>query len=163
MSDAARSAAPVGFAYQAEMLQHRGPRDHHPEKPERLTAVLEALQQSGLVDQCRELPARTASDTELLRVHTAEHLASVAASACAVAEHPDDRSLQVRGPGARAPLAIASTAQRRPPARSPTAWTRSTTTPRPSGRRASPPAACSKPPTPSSEASAAPRLRSCVR
>ena len=84
----------VGFAYQPEMLLHRGPRNHHPEKPERLTAVLGVLQAGGLLEQCVQLPARSATDEELLRVHTAEHLKHVAAATQAVADSPDDRSLQ---------------------------------------------------------------------
>ena len=84
----------VGFAYQPEMLLHRGPRNHHPEKPERLTAVLDVLQAGGLLDQCVRLPARSATDDELLRVHTSEHLKHVAAATLAVAESPGDRSLQ---------------------------------------------------------------------
>jgi len=91
---AAATSDVVGFAYQPEMLEHRGPRNHHPEKPERLTAVLEVLQAGGLLDQCVQLPARSATDEELLRVHTAAHLKHVAAATQAVAESPDDRSLQ---------------------------------------------------------------------
>ena len=48
---AAAASDVVGFAYQPDMLLHRGPRNHHPEKPERLTAVLEVLQAGGLPDQ----------------------------------------------------------------------------------------------------------------
>ena len=91
---AAAASDVVGFAYQPDMLLHRGPRNHHPEKPERLTAVLEVLQAGGLLDQCVRLPARSATDEELLRVHTAEHLKHVTAATQAVAESPDDRSLQ---------------------------------------------------------------------
>lgn len=82
----------VGFVYEAQMLLHRGPRAEHPEKPERLTAVLDVLRSSGLLERCTQLPARVATDAELLRVHTADHLASVAAATAAVAEKPTDRS-----------------------------------------------------------------------
>ena len=52
------------------------------------------LQAGGLLEQCVQLPARSATDEELLRVHTAEHLKHVAAATQAVADSPDDRSLQ---------------------------------------------------------------------
>ena len=99
---ASTASALVGFACQPEhMLLHRG-RQHHPEKPERLTAVLDRLRASGLLDRCRQLSAeRLATDEELLAVHTAGHLERVAAATRAVQDKPDDRALrEPQGDGA---------------------------------------------------------------
>ncbi len=53
---------------------HRGPHGH-PERPERLIAVREAI--DPVRDQIEALPAREASDEELLRVHHRTHLATI--------------------------------------------------------------------------------------
>ena len=49
----------------------------HPERPERLQAVLTAIDGSDLVGRFRWLPPRRATDEELLRVHTAPYLADL--------------------------------------------------------------------------------------
>jgi len=49
----------------------------HPEKPERATAAWEALKETGLMDQCRIIDPREATDEELLGVHTKEHIHTV--------------------------------------------------------------------------------------
>ena len=54
-------------------LQHRPPGEH-PERPERLTAIRRALEDSTLRDRVRRLPARPATEAELLRVHSADYL-----------------------------------------------------------------------------------------
>ncbi len=60
---------------------HRGP-EGHPERPERLVAVGEAVDR--MRDQVVPLPAREASDEELLRVHERDHLGAVVAAVEAV-------------------------------------------------------------------------------
>jgi acetoin utilization deacetylase AcuC-like enzyme len=47
---------------------------HHPESPERLRAVLAAIQASGLAGSLHLLEAREATREHLLLVHTAEHV-----------------------------------------------------------------------------------------
>ncbi|KAM4553730.1 polyamine deacetylase HDAC10 [Fundulus diaphanus] len=47
------------------------------EVPERLTASYEALVRSGLSDRCVSVPARQASDAEILLVHSEEYLEAV--------------------------------------------------------------------------------------
>ena len=54
--------------------EHVGP-DGHPERPERLVAVHEAL--ARYRDQWTAMPSRAAEDDELLRVHDAGHLATL--------------------------------------------------------------------------------------
>ena len=62
------------------MLGHvPGPR--HPERPERLAAVIRHLERTGLARHCPTPPVRAATDEELLRVHTPGHVAFVDESA----------------------------------------------------------------------------------
>jgi acetoin utilization deacetylase AcuC-like enzyme len=58
------------------MLDHETP-PRHPERPERLAAVLKQLDRSGQAGACRRGVVREATDAELLRVHDADHLALV--------------------------------------------------------------------------------------
>jgi len=55
--------------------EHRGP-DGHPERPERLDAVHAAI--AARASELEHLPARPASDEEILRVHSRDHLDVVA-------------------------------------------------------------------------------------
>jgi len=48
--------------------------DHHPESPERLRAVLAALESSGLLPRLTALEAPEATREQLARVHSAEHV-----------------------------------------------------------------------------------------
>jgi acetoin utilization deacetylase AcuC-like enzyme len=68
----------TGVVVDRRYRDHRGP-DGHPERPERLAAVERAI------DAHRErltlVPARPASDEEILRVHGADHLAQIAEAA----------------------------------------------------------------------------------
>jgi acetoin utilization deacetylase AcuC-like enzyme len=52
----------------------------HPERPERLKAVRDGLAAGGLMERLTPLTARPATTEELLRVHTEEHVARVAAT-----------------------------------------------------------------------------------
>src|SRR5437899_143040 len=52
----------------------------HPERPERLDALVQGLRQGALIDRLAALPARPATPTELLRVHTEDHVSLVASS-----------------------------------------------------------------------------------
>ena len=92
----------VGFATQPEVMRlHRG-RAHHPEKPERLTTILERLRDAGLLSCCHDLSnKRAATDDELLAVHTAAHIANVSKCTRAVRENPGDTRLrEPQGDGA---------------------------------------------------------------
>src|SRR3569832_1367936 len=54
-------------------LRHR-PLGEHPERPERLARILEALDTSDLRSRCKPLPARPATSAELTRVHTEDYI-----------------------------------------------------------------------------------------
>jgi acetoin utilization deacetylase AcuC-like enzyme len=64
----------------ARMLDHVPPA-RHPERPERLRAVLRQLERTGLAAACAPGPVRPATDQDLLRVHTPNHLGRVGATA----------------------------------------------------------------------------------
>jgi acetoin utilization deacetylase AcuC-like enzyme len=53
----------------------------HPERPERLIALREGIRREGLEARLELLPPRDATREELLRVHRAEHIANIAATA----------------------------------------------------------------------------------
>jgi acetoin utilization deacetylase AcuC-like enzyme len=55
----------------------------HPERPARMDAVVQGLHLAGLLERCRLIAPRLASDEELLRVHTAAYLARVRADVAA--------------------------------------------------------------------------------
>lgn len=55
------------------MLDHE-PRRGHPERPERLSAVLRHLERTGLATACPEGKIRPVTEEELLRVHRPEYL-----------------------------------------------------------------------------------------
>jgi acetoin utilization deacetylase AcuC-like enzyme len=52
----------------------------HPERPERVDAIRRGLSAAGLDPRLTALPARPATDDELRRVHTADHVRAVAAT-----------------------------------------------------------------------------------
>ncbi len=53
------------------------PGDGHPESPRRLEALIRGLEVAGLRGRCRAIPARPASDDELLRCHSRRYLQTV--------------------------------------------------------------------------------------
>jgi acetoin utilization deacetylase AcuC-like enzyme len=60
------------------MLDHRVP-PHHPERPERLQAILRHLERTGYLASSPESSVRAATDAELERVHPAEYIRAVTA------------------------------------------------------------------------------------
>ncbi|KAL3693534.1 hypothetical protein R1sor_007185 [Riccia sorocarpa] len=70
----------VGLVYDERMCEHANQEDpHHPEKPQRITAIFERLLSAGIVDRCKRVPAREATDAELASVHTSKHIAAMRA------------------------------------------------------------------------------------
>jgi acetoin utilization deacetylase AcuC-like enzyme len=69
----------TGLLYDDRFLLHRAPYDH-PEHPGRLVAIRERLNADGLSARCASVPARPATDEELLAVHTPETLEVIAAT-----------------------------------------------------------------------------------
>ncbi|KAL3930356.1 MAG: hypothetical protein SGPRY_001572 [Prymnesium sp.] len=93
----------VGFAYDPCMLLHchKGARHRHPERPERLTAVLHRLTPSSTWERFVQLPHRRATDSELLRVHTKKHLRYLEESVSTAKNCPDDATAhEPQGDGA---------------------------------------------------------------
>ena len=60
----------------AALLHDTGP--GHPERPRRVTAILDRLEADGLVGRCVALASRPITDAELFRVHTPDYLRIVA-------------------------------------------------------------------------------------
>ena len=67
----------TGLVYDRRMQKHFHPYQKHPECPERTLTIMGALESSGLKNRMFQLPVRTATDAELLLVHTPEHLSYV--------------------------------------------------------------------------------------
>jgi acetoin utilization deacetylase AcuC-like enzyme len=65
-----RPVVPVGYVIDEVFLAHRSP-PGHPERPERLAAVLDGLRRSGLATLGQQLATRRAEDHEVGLVHTA--------------------------------------------------------------------------------------------
>jgi len=70
----------TGLVDDDRFLAHRAPYDH-PEHPGRLRAIRTRLEADGLAGRCQRIPAREATDEELERVHTPEHVAAIDATA----------------------------------------------------------------------------------
>jgi acetoin utilization deacetylase AcuC-like enzyme len=68
-------SAPVGLVSDPVFLAHDWP--DHPERPERLSAVLHELERSRLLGEFTAVPARAATRHELLLVHEAGHINQV--------------------------------------------------------------------------------------
>lgn len=64
----------VGLITDLRMLKHRCETGDHPERPERLTAILTKLTDTGLRDRMRELHGRAATDAELLLAHSPAYI-----------------------------------------------------------------------------------------
>jgi acetoin utilization deacetylase AcuC-like enzyme len=66
----------IGFVYDRLFLEHRTPAGH-PERPERLSAVIEHLQRTGFWDRLYHLAPRPGTVDDLARVHSREYIAFV--------------------------------------------------------------------------------------
>ncbi|MDV2989577.1 MAG: histone deacetylase [Dehalogenimonas sp.] len=63
----------TAIIYDQIFLKHN-PGPLHPESPERLSAIMNHLTETGLLDRLTSLPARPAEPAELTAVHTADYL-----------------------------------------------------------------------------------------
>lgn len=63
----------VGFLYDEILLRHEPPA-WHPDSPERLINIVATLKAAGLWDRLALAPPRGATEGELARVHTREHI-----------------------------------------------------------------------------------------
>jgi hypothetical protein len=67
----------TGLVYDRRMEAHCSPGDFHPEQPLRITAIFSALADQGLAQKCWRVPARNATQAELVTVHTAQHVQNI--------------------------------------------------------------------------------------
>src|SRR5258706_4111424 len=89
----------VGLYDDPVFLEHDAGAGHR-ERPERLTALRDGIRRSGLEPRVELLAPRDATRDELLRVHTAEHIAAVAATAGGIRQFDADTQA---GPHSHAP------------------------------------------------------------
>ncbi|HEB02970.1 MAG TPA: histone deacetylase [Nitrospirae bacterium] len=66
----------VALFYHDIFLEHKTPHGH-PERPERLVSIINSLKGSDIWDSLVHLTPRKATDDDILRVHTEEHLAQM--------------------------------------------------------------------------------------
>ncbi|CAN9515291.1 unnamed protein product [Ophioblennius macclurei] len=72
----------TGLVYDEKMMEHLNMWDrHHPEQPQRIFKIFARHQQLGLVTRCRRIPARLATEKELLMCHSVQHVQQMKASA----------------------------------------------------------------------------------
>ncbi|KAF1390992.1 hypothetical protein PFLUV_G00063900 [Perca fluviatilis] len=73
--------ATTGLVYDERMMEHMNMWDrHHPEQPQRIFKIFSKHQQLGLVDRCQRIPARLATDEELSRCHSVQHIEQMKAT-----------------------------------------------------------------------------------
>ncbi len=85
--------ARTGLVYSEEMLLHdTGP--GHPESAARLTAIMEAFEAAGLKPP--RIPITPATEEDLLRVHSKDHVEQIKATCAANAVYPDADTPMVR-------------------------------------------------------------------
>nr|XP_035966801.1 histone deacetylase 6 isoform X2 [Halichoerus grypus] len=74
--------ARTGLVYDQRMMGHYNLWDsHHPEMPQRVFRIMRRLEELGLAGRCLTLPARPATDAELLTCHSAEYVGRLRATA----------------------------------------------------------------------------------
>jgi len=59
------------------MLKHENEDILHPERPERMTAIIKKLEEDGLREKCQEVQGREAKEEEILLVHKPSHLSFI--------------------------------------------------------------------------------------
>jgi acetoin utilization deacetylase AcuC-like enzyme len=72
--DTVRPPRPTGFVFDEVYRQHLVGDVGHPERPERLTAVLGGLERAGLLNALTRIPARPATDEELALAHDRSYI-----------------------------------------------------------------------------------------
>ncbi|HWW88434.1 MAG TPA: histone deacetylase [Vicinamibacterales bacterium] len=71
---AGTSERPTGLVYDDVYLRHLAGNSGHPERPERLTAIMAGLQKAGLLKEMHRIAPRRATDTELALVHERSYI-----------------------------------------------------------------------------------------
>ncbi|XP_006171993.1 histone deacetylase 6 isoform X2 [Tupaia chinensis] len=73
--------ARTGLVYDQRMMSHHNLWDnHHPEMPQRISRIMSRLEELGLARRCLPLPARLATNAELLTCHSAEYVSRLRAT-----------------------------------------------------------------------------------
>ncbi|XP_028307943.1 histone deacetylase 6-like [Gouania willdenowi] len=72
----------TGLVYDERMMEHCNMWDrNHPEQPQRISQIFHKHQQLGLLDRCRRIKARSATDDELTLTHSLQLVQQMKASA----------------------------------------------------------------------------------
>jgi acetoin utilization deacetylase AcuC-like enzyme len=74
-SPVSRQSRPTGLLYDEVYLRHLSGSTGHPERPERLTAILGGLDKAGVLTRLARVGARRATEDELALVHDRTYLA----------------------------------------------------------------------------------------
>ncbi|MBD3299686.1 MAG: histone deacetylase [candidate division Zixibacteria bacterium] len=69
----------TGWVYHDDFLRHNAAIDH-PERPDRLRAIHQGLIDNGLLQELQQVSIEPLDDSEIMRVHTREYLATVDSS-----------------------------------------------------------------------------------
>ncbi|NLE45656.1 MAG: histone deacetylase [Chloroflexi bacterium] len=85
----------TGFLYDPEFLRHNSP--GHPESAQRLSRVWPVLEEGGVLNRLVRIPARKASQEELLAVHTASHLETIKRASLGAGRYVDVDTYVVNG------------------------------------------------------------------
>lgn len=72
----------VGLVHDDAMLKHK--QAGHPERPERISAIVQRLKEQGLYARCVRLPAEEASEASILRCHSERMLAQLQSTGTAL-------------------------------------------------------------------------------
>ncbi|XWV25730.1 histone deacetylase 6 [Tupanvirus soda lake] len=65
----------TAIVYDERMCLHE--EANHPEQPERIRSIFNAINDSGRLNKCKLIPIRNATHNEILSVHTANHLSNM--------------------------------------------------------------------------------------
>ncbi|XP_076860116.1 protein deacetylase HDAC6 isoform X2 [Brachyhypopomus gauderio] len=72
------SSLATGLVYDQRMMEHHNMWDsHHPELPQRISRIFSCHEELGLVTRCERIPARLATEDELLLCHGSAHIATM--------------------------------------------------------------------------------------
>ena len=63
----------TGLVYDLRCLIHKD-KSEHPERPERVSAIIDTFKKEGTLDRCRHIPSRRATTEEISTVHSMEHI-----------------------------------------------------------------------------------------
>lgn len=84
MAEVMRALPPqrTGLVYDERMMEHANAWDsHHPELPQRISRIYERHMELLLVERCCRLPARHASNDELMMCHSSEYIQTIRSTA----------------------------------------------------------------------------------